>query len=267
MKRVVILTGNHLRHDYMRMAVALCDGVDVLRSYCEVKPDVILKDEQSQLAKNHIIDRHKSEIDFFEKFVQEKDDFSNPLQINTGGINEANVVEEIIQLKPDVLIAYGCSLVKSELLQHFKGRFLNVHLGLSPYYRGTATNFWPLVNDEPEFVGATFMHIDEGVDTGEVIHQIRADIYVGDDVHKIGNRLITQIPEIYCSIIRKIDSIKAQPQMPLKRKGYVYKRKDFSEEATKKLYENFRTGMVDKYVQEKDSRLSLAPIVINPLLV
>ena len=25
-------------------------------------------------------------------------------------------------------------------------------------------------------VGATFMHIDSGIDTGEIIHQIRADI-------------------------------------------------------------------------------------------
>ena len=39
-------------------------------------------------------------------------------------------------------------------------------------------------------VGATFMYIDAGIDTGEIIHQIRADIVIGDSPHSIGNRLI-----------------------------------------------------------------------------
>jgi len=47
-------------------------------------------------------------------------------------------------------------------------------LGLSPYYLGSGTNYWPLVNEKPEFVVATFMHIDTDIDTEEIIHQIRA---------------------------------------------------------------------------------------------
>ena len=61
---------------------------------------------------------------------------------------------------------------------------------MSPYYRGSGTNFWPFVNNELQFIGATFMHIDEGVDTGEIIHQIRANIFHDDNIHQIGNRLI-----------------------------------------------------------------------------
>ena len=53
----------------------------------------------------------------------------------------------------------------------FSRKFLNVHLGLSPYYRGSGTNVWPLINTEPDMVGATLC-IDAGIDNGEIIHQI-----------------------------------------------------------------------------------------------
>jgi methionyl-tRNA formyltransferase len=64
---------------------------------------------------------------------------------------------------------------------------------LSPYYRGSGTNFFPFVNNEPEYVGATFMYIDEGIDTGEIIHQIRPTIFLGDTIHHVGNRLIKEM--------------------------------------------------------------------------
>ena len=38
---------------------------------------------------------------------------------------------------------------------------INVHLGLSPYYKGSATNFWPFVNNELQFLGVTFMVTDK----------------------------------------------------------------------------------------------------------
>ena len=104
-------------------------------------------------------------------------------------------------MKPDLLVCYGSSLIKSDLLRKFEGRFLNVHLGLSPYYRGSGTNVWPLINIEPDMVGATFMYIDAGIDTGKIIHQIRADVYLGDSPHTIGNRLIRKMTSTYAEIV------------------------------------------------------------------
>lgn len=267
MKKVIIITGNHLRHDFIRKAIALFDDITVLRSYCETKAEILPQAEDTALSKYHLDMRLLSEKDFFQAFVTLAPDHSNPVFIESGEINQPHIIQEIISLKPDVLIAYGCSLVKGELLELFKGRFFNVHLGLSPYYRGTATNFWPLVNGEPEFVGATFMHIDQGIDTGEIVHQIRADIYPEDSPHQIGNRLITQIPAVYRKIIFGHETIKQQAQMPLIGEGRYYRRKDFSEEATRILYENFKDGMIERYLNEKTDRHQKAPIVINPLLI
>ncbi len=42
------------------------------------------------------------------------------------------------------------------------------------------------------------MHIDAGVDTGEVIHQMRARVALGDSPAQIGNRLIVDMAERVC---------------------------------------------------------------------
>ena len=48
------------------------------------------------------------------------------------------------QAAPDVVLVFGTGLLKAPLIGAFPGRIINIHLGLSPYYRGAGTNFWPL---------------------------------------------------------------------------------------------------------------------------
>ena len=99
----------------------------------------------------------------------------NLIEVNRNEINEnLSLRKKIIDTKPDLVIAYGCSIIKEPLISIFKKKFLNIHLGLSPYYRGSATNFWPFVLNELQFVGITYMNIDSGVDTGPILHQFRA---------------------------------------------------------------------------------------------
>ncbi len=271
MKNIIILTGNELRHNYVRKAIASFSNINVMRSYCEKKivttnniKEVLQNDKSLQIR--HLEARDFSEKDFFEPFDRLTKDLSNPVYIKSNEINESHHIKDIIDLNPDVIIAYGCSLIKGDLLTFFKRRFLNVHLGLSPYYRGVGTNYWPLVNNEPEYVGATFMHIDEGVDTGDIIHQIRAKVFPNDMPHQIGNRLISEIPFTYAAIIENIEKIKPIKQPESKADDKYYRRRDFSEVSTQKLYDNFNNGMIENYLKNYDKRINEVPIVSNPLL-
>jgi methionyl-tRNA formyltransferase len=222
------------------------------------------KSRESSMRKLHLRAREQSETDFFETAVEMFEDLSHPVCIKKGEINDERIVKAIIDAKPDVLLAYGCSLVKSGLLSAFNGRFFNAHLGLSPYYRGSGTNYWPLVNNEPEYVGVTFMHIDAGVDTGEIIHQVRADIEWGDTPSQIGNRLIKDMCPVYAALVRNMDSLPRMPQPPKPGKTLYYKRRDYTEESVRLLYANFSNGLVDKYISNKETRWLVAPIVENP---
>jgi phosphoribosylglycinamide formyltransferase 1 len=267
---VVFLTGSELRHSFVRKAIAISHGVCVTASYCEgaeksirriVEADAPAADS---LRMRHLAARDRSEQDFFSAFVALAPDRSAPTFIAKGEINEPKHAEEISALHPDLLACYGSSLIRGPLLSRFEGRFVNIHLGLSPYYRGSGTNFWPLVRGEPEFVGATFMHIDAGIDTGKVIHQIRARIFPGDTAHQIGNRLIADMALVYADIIRKFSILPDMPQLEEPPDVRVYRQKDFTEESSRMLAQRFDDGLVDRYLADAERRTLRVPIVENP---
>ena len=270
MRQVVVLTGSELRHTFFRVALSNEAGIEVLRTYCEGLEKslgtVTASDPEGSMRRKHVEWRAESEKEFFDAYVKEREDRSRPVFIAKGAINEPERVAEIIALAPDLIVAYGCSLIKEPLLAAFPKRFLNVHLGLSPYYRGAGTNYWPLVNGEPEYVGATFMYIDAGVDTGDIIHQIRARVLPGDSPSAIGNRLISDMVPVYADIIRKIDTLPEMPQ-PVPLEWKAYRQSDYDEESVKTLYERFANGLVERYRAEAQERAERSPIVTNPEVI
>ena len=269
--RVVILTGSSLRHDFVRKAIGLDRDVEVLRSYCEKLdqslPSVIDDTRaDSELQREHLLARDRSEQDFFLPFVNLTPDHTRPRIIPPGILNDPEIVGEITSLAPDLLVAYGCSLIKEPLLSRWLGKALNLHLGLSPYYRGAGTNFWPLVNGEPEYVGATFMLMDAGIDTGQVIHQLRAVYRPNDTPHQIGNRLIAHAAMTYPAIIKNFSKLPAMTPVPSPARVKVYKRKDFSPDSVKRLYAIMTNGLIEKYLADRESRDASVPIVSNPII-
>lgn len=273
MTRIVLLTGSELRHQFVRKRIAANPGIDVLRSYCEGTEKSLATLAHSKTPGTaerelaHLRARERTEEDFFRDFVDCVDDRSRPVSIPKGEVNSPEVFDEISSLAPDLLVAYGCSIVKEPLLGRFAPRFLNVHLGLSPYYRGAGTNFWPFVNGEPEYAGITFMYIDAGVDTGEIIHQIRPRIYPGDTFHVIGNRLISDMARVYADIVVRYDDLVRVPQIPVPADEKVYKRKDFTDGAVELLLGRLQGGLIETYLREREERCRKVLIVENPALL
>ncbi len=268
-KSVILLTGSELRHEYFRKLIASTKHIDVISSYCESTKGSAIelkynKDKNHQFRRKHLISRDEIEKKIFYKFCSTVEDKSNPTFIEKGMINDLNIVNNIIKSKPDLIISYGCSIIKSNLLNIFKGKFINIHLGLSPYYRGSGTNFWPFVNNELQFVGTTFMHIDSGIDTGKIIHQIRAKIIEGDDIHMIGNKLIKDSIYECIKLIEDFENLKIMPQIEVKKERF-YKKKDFNEESVKKAYKNLSNNIVEYYIENKKSIDKSFPIITNQI--
>ncbi len=82
----------------------------------------------------------------------------------------------IADLKPDmiVVVAYGRILPKAVIDVPQFG-CLNLHVSLLPKYRGAAPIQWSLINGDRQ-TGVTVMHIDEGLDTGDIIDVLPIDI-------------------------------------------------------------------------------------------
>ncbi len=162
-------------------------------------------------------------------------------------------------------MAFVCSIFRSYLLSVFTGLLINFHLGLSPYYRGSGTNFRPFVNNELQFIGSTFMHINEGIDTGAIIHQIRARIYHGDNIHQIGNRLIKDAFQECIRIIQYFSQLQPvrQPNLLTGQERY-YRKKDFTEDKLEKAYEHLANGAIAQYLALIERIDATFPLVENP---
>ena len=270
-KKIVLLTGTELRHDFFRQFIASDNEIEVITSYCESKKNnlnsVVALEEENSTRTKHLKVRDVVEKDFFEAFCDSVKDESSPVFIEKGEINNEENVNRIILLEPDLIIAYGCSIIDSKLLEVFKGKFINIHLGLSPYYRGSGTNFWPFVNKELQFIGTTFMHIDSGIDTGEIVHQIRADINYQDNIHQIGNRLIRDSFITCKKIIKNFDVLdKIEPLVFDKGSARYYRNRDFTEKALRLAYENIEQGLIEDYLNNENNLSEKYPIIENSFM-
>lgn len=270
-KKIILLTGSELRHDFFRMFIAHDEDIEVLASYCESKKgslnSIVQLEENNSIRTQHLIIREIVEKDFFEVFCDSVEDESSPMSIEKGEINNKENVDRIISLEPDLIIAYGCSIIDSELLEVFEGRFINIHLGLSPYYRGSGTNFWPFVNEELQFIGTTFMYIDSGIDTGEIIHQIRADVNYQDSIHQIGNRLIRDSFIACKRIIKNFENLDIlKPFMFDKNDEKYYRNKNFTEDKLKLAYQNMENGLIEDYINNRKKLTETYPIIENSFM-
>ena len=273
MKKVVLLTGSELRHEFFRKLISNQEDIKVLSSYCEslkgnLRENINKENHGKRLRVKHLDERTNFEKKFFGSYCKNINDKSNPVFIERGDINNKDHVKKIIRLKPDIIISYGCSIINSDLLTRFKRKFVNIHLGLSPYYRGSGTNFWPFVNNELQYVGTTFMYIDEGVDTGEVIHQIRPKIKLKDNIHQIGNRLIKDSCFECIKLIKNFENLSDMDQVKIDKKEVrYYRKKDFTEDSIEKTYNNLAKGIINEYLSNKVKIDSKVQIIKNTGIV
>jgi len=271
MKKIVIITSNSIRHNYFKVVFSQNKNIKILRTYIESDSNFELKSKNicdsnlDNKVELHFDARHNTEYDFFSDTLTYCEDRSNSKVIKKGNINNQDIIDEIIKLNPDFIITYGCSIIKPRLIDIFRSRIINVHLGLSPYYFGSGTNFHCLVNNELQFEGYTFMYMDEGIDTGNIIHQARAEILPFDNPHQIGNRLIKQMVKDFIKLVVDFDLVEKK-KLATSFVGKTYKNKDAADELILKLYDNFQNDSVISYLKKRESLLKLFPLVEQKFL-
>jgi len=61
-------------------------------------------------------------------------------------------------------------------VRHFATeRIYNIHFSYLPYYRGIYTSVFPVLSNET-YSGVTLHKVDEGIDSGDIIYQLRIRI-------------------------------------------------------------------------------------------
>jgi folate-dependent phosphoribosylglycinamide formyltransferase PurN len=91
---------------------------------------------------------------------------------NVGSVNEEGCLEAIHLLQPDIIVVNGTRIISKKVLQSTQAIFVNMHVGITPHYRGSHGGYWALRNKDVANFGTTIHLIDAGVDTGAVIKQV-----------------------------------------------------------------------------------------------
>ena len=213
---IVILTGSEIRHKYFVSVLNSNKKINILKVISEGKEKSLKNLNLKNKNISEIEIQHESERYYLEKKIliqKNKIDKNKVVKIKKGEVNNISIINLLRKLSPDLVVSYGSSIIKELLINSFNNKFLNIHLGLSPYYRGAGTNIWPLINNEPQYVGVTYMKIDKGIDTGEILHQIRAKYKKNDSPHDIGNRLIKDMSKFSCKLIINFFKLKKMKQI------------------------------------------------------
>ncbi len=254
--RIVILTSNGLRHKFL--ANSLSSHVDEALIISECKPNNSLHDNSKDLTdiENHFILRDETEQTFFPN-----NDFfvSKTLPIMYKEVNLDYVYQVIKNFKPDLIIVFGSYIIRDPLLSLLPpGNIINLHLGLSPYYRGSGTNFWPFVNNELEYLGSTILHLDSGIDTGDIICHVQPTISIDDNVHTIGCKIIQAS---VVSLIKILNLLKEGKKLNRIKQWDVeeryYKTKDFDSDALLAYTTNIKNNMMSNYIMQDKKIIKL----------
>ncbi len=125
--------------------------------------------------------------------------------LETDNINSDIVFNRVKEIKPDLILDHGTTIVKDHIL-HNSGLALNLHWGLSPYYRGTHCTEWALINWDPYNIGVTIHKLTKDIDGGSVLAQRRAEIKSNDTLHSINMQLTYLGTELILEVIDKLNN-------------------------------------------------------------
>jgi methionyl-tRNA formyltransferase len=238
---LLLLLGSHPRHLYLYKLLKKKFNIRAIIMQRENNMPIIkkkLKKIDLKNFKNHFTERQNKEIENFgdlkvAQFLKNKDFFVT----NQRGLNTLTTKKIISQFKPSKCIIFGTNLIKSPLLDCLPNFTLNLHLGLSPYYRGSATLFWPFYFIQPLYAGVTIHKITKKVDAGDILHQVTIKAKPNDGIHDISCKLIKKT---FKDIVKILNSKKKKIKFYKQEKyGKVFLKKDFLPEHLRLVYNIF----------------------------
>tara|TARA_B110000027_G_C16042310_1_gene266012 strand:- start:366 stop:1004 length:639 start_codon:yes stop_codon:yes gene_type:complete len=181
-----------------------------------------VNDAQSRLFGNSFINNSKKNIKI--------------LPMLFGDLNKCSKNLLLDFLKSDVYIVFGSSYIKGELADFLvEQHAINIHAGVSPYYRGTDCNFWALFDGNPHLAGTTIHLLSKGLDSGPILYHAMSNIKINPFEYTMST-----IKSAFHSIAERIKDnsiFKINPIDQDKRREIRYSRKiEFNEEIIKDYF-------------------------------
>ena len=266
--KVLILSGNHPRHFFYFSGVL--KNFDVVGVVCVLREEMLPVPPPGILpadAKNferHFKDRFIAEQKYFSTITAQEAWGAVPVEYCTPeSFNSEKVVAFVKAAQADVALVYGTELIQESLLNALPQDKLNMHGGLSPWYRGTATLFWPFYNMQPQYSGSTLHFVIPQVDAGIIVHQSVPALAKGDGIHDVACKTVIQSQADLGALLSLRASTGHFEGVEQRSTGRIYRKKDFRPEHLRVIYDLFNNDMVDAYL--RGELMQEAPVIVNGL--
>ena len=162
-------------------------------------------------------------------------------------------------LKSDVYIIFGSSYIKGNLVNFLvKNNAINIHMGVSPFYRGTDCNFWALYDNNPHLVGATIHLLSKGLDSGPILYHAMSNLRTNPFEYTMST-----VKSAFHSLAERIKDgsiFKIKPVLQDKSKEKRYS-KNF--EFNDKIIEEYFKKKIDLNSKKKDLSLLKDPFFLD----
>ena len=170
--KITVFTSDNIRHKYL--INLLSRSCDQLMAIVETKinsNNKIIK-EESELSKKYFDFVNKAQAKLFGDIkTDDKKKNVEILSMSYGNLSDYNFKNNLKFLSSDIYIVFGSSYIKGDLVNFLIDKnAINIHAGVSPYYRGADCNFWALFDGNPHLVGSTIHYLSKGLDDGSILY-------------------------------------------------------------------------------------------------
>ena len=193
---IALLTGDHPRHKYLAdsFSKTFDNVIWIIQKREKFVPEIDknFNHEIRKLQKIHFEKRSAAENKFFSSTAGDitKNKNNQMFEINKEDISNGSLKKILLKINFKFLISYGVQKIPDNILNDLKGYKWNIHGGLSPWYRGSITHFWPSYMLEPEYTGMTLHETTKDIDGGRIIHQTISELNIQDGIHENACRVV-----------------------------------------------------------------------------
>lgn len=266
--KIVFLCGSHPRHMYIAnklyQAGHLAGLVVENRGQMIPVPPENLKEIDRVNFIRHFADRDSAEEKFFGNIDGNKVQGVVPtLKVEMETLSAEETIQFLRHIEPDMIISYGVHKIEPAVLDMFPDRAFNMHGGLSPWFKGNITLFWPFYFLRPNWAGMTIHYLSDRIDAGEIVHHALPTLEYGDGLHDVACKAVMQGAEDICKILDKLDRKESLPRVSQGRVGKLFVGTDWEPQHLRLVYNTFNNDIVDRYLDGEIQ--SSPPRIVNAL--
>lgn len=177
--KITLFTSNKSRHNYLiNLLSSICDELYVIQECNTIFPGLIPGNYPvTSVMEDYFKKVNIAQNKFFENSYIDNKKNIKILPMVSGDLKKCSVKFLSDFLNSDIYIVFGSSYIKGDLVEFLiKQKTINIHMGVSPYYRGADCNFWALYDNNPHLVGATIHLLSKGLDSGPILYHAMSDI-------------------------------------------------------------------------------------------